>query len=73
MQTIPAINLYGGATSIDYAPVRIASRKLELWLPERIEAYWEIGDRRTMLYHTFSDFRVFSVEIQENVEKPKEQ
>jgi len=73
MQAIPSINIQSGATAIDYAPVQITSRKLELWLPERIEAYWEIGDRRTILYHTFSDFRVFSVEIQENVEKPKEQ
>jgi hypothetical protein len=73
MQSIPSINIQSGATAIDYAPVQIASRNLELWLPERIEAYWEIGDRRTILYHTFSDFRVFSVEIQENVEKPKEQ
>lgn len=73
MQPIPSINIQSGATAIDYAPVQIVSRKLELWLPERIEAYWEIGDRRTILYHTFSDFKVFSVETQENVAKPKEQ
>jgi len=71
MQDIPPMDLRRSAISVDYAPVEIQSRKLELWLPERIEAYWEIGDRRIILYHTFSNFRVFSVDTQQNIEKPK--
>lgn len=73
MEAIPSINIQSGATSIDYAPVQIQSKKLELWLPERIEAYWEIADKRLILYHTFSDFKVFSVDTEQNIQKPKEQ
>ena len=73
MHPIPSINLQSGANSIDYAPVAIQSRKLQLWLPERMEAYWEIADRRLILYHTFSDYKLFSVDTEQNVEKPKEQ
>jgi hypothetical protein len=72
MEPIPSINIQSGSTSIDYAPVQIQSKNLELWLPERIEAYWEIADRRLILYHTFSDFKVFSVETEQNIQKPKE-
>jgi hypothetical protein len=71
MQDIPPIDLRRSAISVDYAPVEIQSRKLELWLPERIEAYWEIGGRRIILYHTFSNFRVFSVDTEEYMQKPK--
>lgn len=71
MQDIPPMDLRRSAISVDYAPVEIQSRKLELWLPERIEAYWEIGGRRIILYHTFSNFKVFSVDTEQNIEKPK--
>jgi hypothetical protein len=71
MQDIPLMDLRRSAISVDYAPVEIQSRKLKLWLPERIEAYWEIGGRRIILYHTFSNFRVFSVDTEQNIEKPK--
>ncbi|MGB2662510.1 MAG: hypothetical protein WAK48_00810 [Candidatus Acidiferrum sp.] len=71
MQDIPPMDLRRSAISVDYAPVEIQSRKLKLWLPERIEAYWEIGGRRIILYHTFSNFRVFSVDTEQNIEKPK--
>jgi hypothetical protein len=72
MEAIPSINIQSGSTSIDYAPVQIQSKKLELWLPQRIEAYWEIADRRLILYHTFRDFKVFSVDTEQNIQKPKE-
>jgi hypothetical protein len=57
---------------VDYGPVQIQSRKLELWLPQRVEAYWEISSRRVILYHTFSNFKLFSVDTEQNVEKPKQ-
>jgi hypothetical protein len=71
MQDIPAMDLRSSAISVDYAPVEIQSRKLQLWLPERIEAYWDIGGRRIILYHTFSNFKVFSVDTEQIIQKPK--
>jgi hypothetical protein len=73
MQNIPELNLMGGTISVDYAPVEIESKKLELWLPKRIEAYWQISSHRVILYHTFDNFKVFSVDTQQNIEKPETQ
>lgn len=71
MHAMPSVNLQSGAASIDYAPVQIQSRNVELWLPQGVEAYWEIANRRIILYHTFSNFKLFIVETEENVQKPK--
>lgn len=73
MQDIPAVNLRGGAISVDYALVQLQTKRLELWLPQRVETYWEISSHRIVLYHTFRNFKVFSVDTQENIQKPKEQ
>jgi hypothetical protein len=72
MKDIPEMNVRSSVVSVDYAPVQIQSRKLELWLPQRVEAYWEISSHRVILYHTFSSFKLFSVDTEQNVEKPKE-
>jgi hypothetical protein len=72
MKDIPEINVRSSVVSVDYAPVEIQSRKLELWLPQRVEAYWDILNHRVILYHTFSDFKLFSVETDQNVQKPKQ-
>ena len=73
MQDRPSTNLRLSAISVDYALVQIESKKLELWLPKRVEAYWEISSHRIILYHSFSDFKVFSVDTEQNIERPKEQ
>jgi hypothetical protein len=72
MQDIPAMYLEGGTISVEYAPVQIESRHLELWLPDRIEAYWQISSHRIILYHTFRNFKVFAVDTEQNVQKPKQ-
>jgi hypothetical protein len=71
MEDIPPMNLRASAIAVDYAPVEIQSRKLQLWLPQKIQAYWDIGGHRIMLFHTFSNFKLFSVDTEENIEKPK--
>jgi hypothetical protein len=72
MRDIPDINIRSSVVSVDYAPVTIESRKLELWLPQKVEAYWEIWTHKIVLYHTFSNFKLFSVETDQTVGKPKQ-
>lgn len=72
MEDIPAMNVRASAIAVDYAPVEIQSRKLQLWLPQRIRAYWDIGGHHIMLFHTFSNFQLFSVDTEQNIEKPKQ-
>jgi len=55
---------------VDYAPVEIQSRKLQLWLPQELEAFWEFGTYRIILLHTFRNFKLFTVDTEENTKKP---
>lgn len=71
MQDIPFVGLRSGALAVDYAPVEIRSRKLQLWLPQELEAFWEFGTYRVILLHTFRDFKLFTVDTEENTQKPK--
>lgn len=69
---IPMIKLRNNAVSVDYAPVQVQSKKLELWLPQSIEAYWEFENHRVILVHTYTDFHLFTVETEETVQEPKD-
>jgi len=68
---VPAIGMRGNAVSVDYAPVKFHSQDVEMWLPQSAIAYIDYGNRRTIVMHTFSDFRLFSVQTQQVIEKPK--
>jgi hypothetical protein len=71
MHGIPDAGVRRGALTVDYAPVEIHSRKVQLWLPQQLEAFWEFGTYRVILLHTFRDFKLFTVETQDNIQKPK--
>jgi tetratricopeptide (TPR) repeat protein len=71
MHDIPDIGLRGGTLIVDYAPVEIRSRNLQLWLPQELEAFWEFGTYRVILLHSFSNFKLFTVDTEENAQKPK--
>ena len=73
VHSIPAYKLQSNAIAIDYGPVQIRSRKMELWLPQSIEAFWEYQNYRIILVHTFTNFRLFSVDTEEKVKPPSEQ
>ena len=70
MHEIPDVGLRSGAMTVDYAPVEIQSRKLQLWLPQELEAFWEFGTYRVILLHTFRNFKLFTVDTKENTQKP---
>jgi hypothetical protein len=68
MHVIPAYKLKSAGIAIDYGPVQIHSRKMDLWLPQNIETYWEYEGYR--LQHALTNFQVFSVDTQEKVKLP---
>jgi hypothetical protein len=70
-QVPSGMRLEGGAMSIDYAAVPVAAGKLTLWLPQRVETYWEFRDYRAMLIHSFRNFQVFLVETKVTIQTPK--
>lgn len=53
--------LEGGAMSVDYGAVPVASGGFTMWLPQGVRTYWDFKDSRAMLVHSFSKFQVFLV------------
>ncbi|MGD0306887.1 MAG: VWA domain-containing protein [Candidatus Acidiferrales bacterium] len=68
---IPMANLVAHAISIDYAPVTFTSQRAELWLPQSATSYSEYTDRRVIMHHAYSDFRLFSVQTASAISAPK--
>jgi hypothetical protein len=71
MHGVPAIKIYHMFLSITYGPVRFQSRDVQVWLPHIADVYYDYGELRTIVYHTFSDFLLFSVDTNQKIEKPK--
>jgi len=71
VKSVPLLGLRANAASIDYAPVKFASKNVEFWLPRAAIAYADYGNHRTIIEHTFSDFQLFSVHTDQVVEEPK--
>jgi hypothetical protein len=71
MEGIPAMNVLAWYLSIDYAPVQFRTRNVRVWLPQVVDAYCNLGDHRTITYHTFTNFLLFSVQTDQVIEKPK--
>jgi len=69
---IIAIDLQQIAISVDYALIKSQSQKIEIWLPQFVVAYTEFTKRQIIVEHTFSDFEIFSVQMQETIQRPRE-
>jgi hypothetical protein len=71
VKPVLALGLRANATSIDYAPVKFESKDVEFWLPKAAIVFADYGTHRTVIEHTFSDFRLFSVHTDQVIEQPK--
>ena len=71
MEEIPAAKVRHWYLSIDYASVQFHSQNVRMLLPQAVDAYYDFEDHRTIAYHTFTDFMLFSVQTDQAIEKPK--
>ena len=71
VQSIPKIRLRLYHQSVEYRPARSSINNLELWLPSSTELYMDFQGRRFYREHSFTDFRIFSVDTQYRVADPK--
>jgi hypothetical protein len=69
---IPAVGLTEQLVIIDYASVAFHSRKQQLWLPQSAEMYMERRSQRFYRIHTFSDFKIYTVDTDQSIHAPKE-
>jgi hypothetical protein len=72
MAEVPAVRVRKAYLSIDYAPVQFQAQLVKIWLPKLVDGFWNFGDHRTIIYHTFSDFFLFSVQTEQKIDKPKQ-
>jgi Carboxypeptidase regulatory-like domain len=72
MKPIKEIGLTQDRVSIDYAPVRFRTHSQQLWLPQSADVYSERLGRRYYRRHSFSDFKIFVVDANQQIEAPKE-
>ena len=69
---IPQIRLAAEHISIDYEPVQFRKKKVELWLPQNAELFFDFNGRRIHRRHHFDDYRLFSVDDNQKISAPKE-
>ena len=72
MEGVPAVKVRNSYLSIDYAPIQFQTEPVKIWLPKLVNSFHDFGDHRTIVYHTFTDFLLFSVRTDQKIEKPKQ-
>jgi tetratricopeptide (TPR) repeat protein len=68
---VPEIRLVADHTAIDYAPVHFSERKVDMWLPQNAEVYYDWRGRRSHRRHSFSEYLLFSVDDKQRISAPK--
>ncbi len=72
LEPVPDAQLRREHMSVDYKLVAFPDRKVELWLPHQVDLYHDFRGRFYHHYHTFSDFRLFAVDVNQQIGHPKE-
>jgi len=62
-EPVPQILLFRDHMAIDYEPVHFARQAETLWLPRRAEVFTDFKGHRFRRVHTFSNFLLFSVDV----------
>ncbi len=71
VEGILMIDLQEIAITADYGPVKSQSQDGDIWLPKFAVAYTDYANRRMIIEHSFSDFQIFSVQMQETIRNPR--
>jgi len=71
MEEVPQVKVRRWYLSINYAPVQFHTQNVRMLLPQTVDAWCDFVDHRTIVYHTFTEFLLFSVQTDEMTGKPK--
>jgi tetratricopeptide (TPR) repeat protein len=72
VRPIPKIHLLEEREFVEYRPIQFHIPSVQLWLPASAEIYLNLGGKRYRRVHSFSDYKIFSVETKQIIEPPKE-
>jgi len=70
-ETIPSIHLRLDHQSVEYGPVRFPRSKVQIWLPSSTELVMDFQGHRFYRRHTFTDFNLFSVKVDQQISDPR--
>jgi Tfp pilus assembly protein PilF len=62
VESVPKIRLRLDHQSVEYRPIKLSTKNLQLWLPSSTELYMDFQGRRFYRKHSFTDFQIFSVD-----------
>jgi Flp pilus assembly protein TadD len=68
---MPQIRLVADHTAIEYGPVQFRNRKVEMWLPQSAELYFDWRGMRIHRRHSFSNYLLFAVDERQRISDPK--
>ena len=72
MEEIPITKVHQWYVAIDYVPVKFPTHDVTIWLPQIADSYYDFGDHRTIVYHTFTNFILFWTQTDLKIAKPKD-
>ncbi len=67
LEPVTQIHLQREHTDVEYGPVEFRKQHLRLWLPQIAEVFMDFRGHRYQRRHTFTKFRLFSVETGEKI------
>ncbi len=70
LDPVPRIQLFREHLSVDYRPVEFPKTKEQLWLQQRAEVFMDFRGHHYRRVHTFSKFKLFTVDTEEKVKLP---
>ncbi len=73
IRPLPAIQLLSHHAIVDYGRVGFPDKNVELWLPQKAEVFFQFRGQRYHRVHTFTNFRLFSVDASQKVKRPPEE
>jgi hypothetical protein len=68
---VPQIRLVADHTAIEYGPVHFKNRKVDMWLPQTAEVYFDWKGRRVHRRHSFNNYLLFAVDEKQRIAAPK--
>ncbi len=72
LEPVTSAKLLREHMSIDYQPVRFPESNVEIWLPQQVDLYQDFRGRLYHQYQRFSDFRLFAVDVKQQIGRPPE-
>ena len=68
---VPQIHLREDRTVIEYGLVHFLDGKVDMWLPQTADVYYDWSGRRSHRRHSFSNYLLFSVKDNQIISEPK--